>query len=184
MRLLSSVAAAVLALAAPVGAVRASTPDANADRLEQTLHDCAPTTYVAALDCLDRSLPPEAQAQLAAPGGAIDAHFGLGMWIRNNWGLWNGGELYRSMIALGLNHPDDTSAAILEGFAARERGEPYDVAAAAAENRVEAARMWDEEVRQGRAGVAECPMPERASLEQAVAAIRACADRHAAGGKD
>lgn len=44
-------------------------------------------------------------------------HFGLGMWIRNNWGLWSGkSKLAKYFNNLGIFHPDNMSALILETF--------------------------------------------------------------------
>ena len=41
-------------------------------------------------------------------------HFSLGMWIRNNWGLWIGSRLQQYCLKRGLNHPDDMSGKILD----------------------------------------------------------------------
>lgn len=43
-------------------------------------------------------------------------HFGLGMWLRNNWGLWAGSRLQTYMEARGVYHPDNMSGAILEYY--------------------------------------------------------------------
>ena len=45
----------------------------------------------------------------------IDLHFSLGMWIRNNWGLW-GGSLQIYFLKKRINHPDDMSGKILEAY--------------------------------------------------------------------
>lgn len=48
--------------------------------------------------------------------GAI-THMGIGRWMRNEWGLWSKeGELYKWFKSLGINHPDDMSAIILDSF--------------------------------------------------------------------
>jgi hypothetical protein len=44
------------------------------------------------------------------------SHFGLGMWIRNNWGLWRGGELAKEFNVKGIFHPDDMSGIILKCY--------------------------------------------------------------------
>ena len=45
------------------------------------------------------------------------AHFGLGMWIRNNWGLWKGGNGITDFFHdHGIWHADDMSAIILESY--------------------------------------------------------------------
>ena len=43
-------------------------------------------------------------------------HLELGMWIRNNWGLWSSSELSKYFNKLGLNHPDDISTVILRSY--------------------------------------------------------------------
>ena len=40
-------------------------------------------------------------------------HFGLGMWLRNNWGLWSGGRLKCYFDERELYHPDHISSLIL-----------------------------------------------------------------------
>jgi hypothetical protein len=164
-----------LALFVAVFVVPAHAGDRGGKKVAKQLRSCAPETYEAALDCLDRFLPPTQQATLAAPDGAIDAHFSLGMFIRNNWGLWREGPLFRTMYAMGFRHPDDMSGAILEGFAAHERGESYqptppDMAAQQAQ--------WDQAVSEGRAGSFQCPKPlrEAKTRKELKAEIEACLD--------
>jgi hypothetical protein len=43
----------------------------------------------------------------------IKYHHGLGMWLRNNWGLWGGSRLQKYFLAKKVNHPDEMSALIL-----------------------------------------------------------------------
>lgn len=54
-------------------------------------------------------------------------HFGLGRWIRNNWGLWGGGELQSWFHEKGIRHADDMSGIILESFRRELRGEDWDL---------------------------------------------------------
>lgn len=44
------------------------------------------------------------------------AHMGLGMWMRNNWGLWKGKELAKHFNSIGIYHPDDMSGIILTSY--------------------------------------------------------------------
>lgn len=44
----------------------------------------------------------------------IQFHHSLGMWIRNNWGLWGGSRLSKYLLSNGLKEPDEMSATILE----------------------------------------------------------------------
>src|SRR5690606_10090588 len=49
-------------------------------------------------------------------------HFGLGLNIRNGWGLWKGGPLAQHMRELGFTHPDDMSGLILDTFWCKRHG--------------------------------------------------------------
>ncbi|MFC5272314.1 DUF6794 domain-containing protein [Adhaeribacter terreus] len=44
------------------------------------------------------------------------SHMGLGMWMRNNWGLWKGKELAKYFNSIGIFHPDDMSGIILTSY--------------------------------------------------------------------
>ncbi len=44
------------------------------------------------------------------------AHFGFGMWMRNNWMLWGGSRLSKYFNDLGIFHPDDMSGIILTSY--------------------------------------------------------------------
>ena len=46
----------------------------------------------------------------------IAFHLGIGMTIRNSWGLWGGSPLANNLWKLGFSHPDDMSAVILRTF--------------------------------------------------------------------
>lgn len=43
----------------------------------------------------------------------IKYHFGLGMWMRNNWGLWGGSRLQKYFTDRKIGHPDDMSSVVL-----------------------------------------------------------------------
>ena len=47
---------------------------------------------------------------------AGNAHFGFGMWMRNNWRLWGGSRLSKYFNDLGIYHPDDMSGIILDSY--------------------------------------------------------------------
>ena len=47
---------------------------------------------------------------------SAEAHLGLGLWIRNNWGLWKGGSLATYFNELGVYHPDEISGIILNCY--------------------------------------------------------------------
>ncbi len=47
---------------------------------------------------------------------SANAHFGFGMWMRNNWQLWGGSRLSKYFDELGIYHPDDMSGIILDSY--------------------------------------------------------------------
>ena len=47
---------------------------------------------------------------------STNAHFGFGMWMRNNWWLWGGSRLSKYFNELGIYHPDDMSGIILDSY--------------------------------------------------------------------
>lgn len=55
-------------------------------------------------------------------------HFGLGMYLRNNWSLWQRDTVLVQWFKnnLGIAHADDISGTILEALAANLRGVPFD----------------------------------------------------------
>lgn len=77
-----------------------------------------PTSLEQCFVDLEKMLKPEDLA--AIKNGTEDDlnqyHFSLGMWMRNNWGLWGGGPLAKYFEKLGLHHPDDMSGLILTTF--------------------------------------------------------------------
>ncbi len=55
-------------------------------------------------------------------------HFGLGLWLRNNWGLWQGLRLAQWFNKQGIFHPDDMSAIILDSYWRRSNKKPLELA--------------------------------------------------------
>ena len=43
-------------------------------------------------------------------------HLGLGMGLRNNWGLWRNSRLRQYFNKMGIHHPDDMSGIIIKSF--------------------------------------------------------------------
>lgn len=54
-------------------------------------------------------------------------HFSLGMWMRNEWGLWKKKELYYFFDSLGINHPDNMSGIILRSYHRHLTGKDIDL---------------------------------------------------------
>ncbi len=66
---------------------------------------------------LDKTLSPALRTEMrkGAERDMVQHHFGLGMWIRNNWGLWKGLRLAKWFAHYGIFMPDDMSGIIIEG---------------------------------------------------------------------
>jgi hypothetical protein len=75
-----------------------------------------PTTIEEAVLLLDKVLEDSTKQKvltMTEDEFISNSHFGLGMWIRNNWGLWRGGKLAKDFNRKGIFHPDDMSGIIL-----------------------------------------------------------------------
>ena len=79
-------------------------------------------------DCfaeLNRMLHPKwIEKFRTTESGAIDEHFGLGLWMRNNWGLWGRSRLNQHFHGIGIFHPDDMSGLILTSYHRHLNQEP------------------------------------------------------------
>jgi len=51
-------------------------------------------------------------------------HMGLGLWLRDNWGLWGGSRLSKYFNQLGIFHPDDMSGIIIDTFWSKLNNRP------------------------------------------------------------
>lgn len=67
------------------------------------------------------------QLMMCPDRDVIQYHHGLGRFIRNEWGLWQGGPLSKHLMSIGLRHPDDMSTIIVEAYRANLRKESYDI---------------------------------------------------------
>jgi hypothetical protein len=77
-----------------------------------------PSSLSEALREFDQMLPESVKVSMRC-GSEDDMsryHFALGLWVRNNWGLWAGGPLAEYFRELGINHPDDMSGIILTSY--------------------------------------------------------------------
>ncbi len=54
-------------------------------------------------------------------------HFGVGQWMRNEWGLWRGSRLSRYFNQLGIRHADDMSGIILTSYWRKLHEKPIDL---------------------------------------------------------
>jgi hypothetical protein len=87
-----------------------------------------PTTLEEAHRQLENQFPKEELIKIDAmksENEMIEYHFGLGMQLRNSWGLWKGSPLWQYMHELGFTHPDDMSGVILETFWCKRHGKDF-----------------------------------------------------------
>ena len=85
-----------------------------------------PQDFEDALETLACTLEPEVLQEIyeSSRSEMINYHFGLGLWMRNNWGLWAGSPLKSDLESRGLSHPDNMSGLILDSFWRKLRGHP------------------------------------------------------------
>jgi hypothetical protein len=90
-----------------------------------------PPAVAPAFALLDSALAPGVRDTLRSwlPDSAIRFHLSLGMWLRNEAGLWRGGPVADSLRVRGVQHPDDMSHVILQAYGLYLRGMPIDLAA-------------------------------------------------------
>jgi hypothetical protein len=83
-----------------------------------------PTDLLDAMTELDRSLPRSGKRVVRElpEGGTHTLHMGLGMAMRNAWGLSRHSRLATYFEAHGVLHPDDMSAIVLEAYWAHLHG--------------------------------------------------------------
>jgi len=86
-----------------------------------------------AIDTLDTILSAEDKQyvtdSLSLEAFVASTHWGLGMWMRNNWGLWGGSRLQRFFRDRQVFHPDDMSCEILKAYYKKKiQGLEYSVA--------------------------------------------------------
>lgn len=65
---------------------------------------------------LDKLLPEIDKKEMQALKNRdemIRYHMRLGMWMRNNWGLWGGSRLQKYFTDKGITHPDEMSSVVL-----------------------------------------------------------------------
>jgi len=57
----------------------------------------------------------------------VEAHHGLGRFLRNEWGLWGGSPIQSWFIERGIHHADDMSSIILTCFHRKLNNKDYDL---------------------------------------------------------
>jgi hypothetical protein len=91
--------------------------------------DVVPKNLDDAVRILKEAIKDEEEAKQLQDTAGL--HFGLGMYLRNNWSLWDTETVLVQWFKenLGIAHADDLSGTILEALAASLRGEEFDAKA-------------------------------------------------------
>ena len=89
-------------------------------RIPQNLQEC--------LEQLERKLAPDELENIKnhSEKDLFLLHFGLGMWIRNNWRLWEDSALTEWFRERGIDFADDISEVIVKCFWRYLNGMPVD----------------------------------------------------------
>lgn len=120
---------AALLLSAAIAAACGPRPDSVGNDGSVAALAQVPEPIADAFRHLDREVPAEDRDTLRAtpPGEMVRYHMGLGMYVRNELGLWRGGPLQDWFRAKGVRHPDDMSGVLLEAYGLYLRGAPVNL---------------------------------------------------------
>ena len=97
---------------------------------KQAVAQREPNTMEEAIHALEKQLSPAQREAFKAKSEAValtDAHFGLGMQIRNEWFRTGGSDLPRILSEAGAKSMDDMSTLVLSAYWRRLNGRPFDL---------------------------------------------------------
>jgi hypothetical protein len=111
----------------PSATTTAEPRDATADETKPPSSISPPETLDEAHTRLLQTLPANVIQEMrdGTEADMVRYHHGLGTGLRNGWGLWTGGPLAKYFNAMGIKHPDDMSAIILDTFWCKLHGQPF-----------------------------------------------------------
>lgn len=77
-----------------------------------------PSNLIECFSFLNEMLAPESIEEFKAVSEkeCCAGHFGIGMWMRNNWGLWGGSKLRDWFNKQDVWHADDMSGIIMTSY--------------------------------------------------------------------
>lgn len=88
--------------------------------------DKIPSSVKECVDTIVSSLTPTDIEYISKNVSRL-THFGVGMHLRNKWGLWKDNPITKDALALyGISHADDVSGLILEWVLCKAKGEEFD----------------------------------------------------------
>ena len=83
----------------------------NGVYIPNDIHDCVLALDKQLSDSLKKEIVKKTKEDFC-----VNEHFGLGLWIRNNWQLWHLSRLYAYFREKGIIQPDNISSLILEEY--------------------------------------------------------------------
>lgn len=104
--------------------ILAALHQANADTFGRV--QSIPVNFNACLKQLDTLVNDKMKAWIIClPDGEFSSfvHHGFGMYLRNSWGLWGNSTLAKNLYEMGMLHPDDMTAIILDSYQRKLKGE-------------------------------------------------------------
>lgn len=104
-------------------ALSAPPPERDNSRADSIRGIYIPRNLDECMSELDRLISDSGKLDMIARG-ALSQHFGAGIWIRNNWGLWGGSRLSGYMKSKGAvaGDPDGMSSSILALYVEHLKG--------------------------------------------------------------
>lgn len=91
--------------------IKFTTDNINGQYIPKDLEDCFKQIDSFWSDSTKNKIRHQSEDDFTA-----NAHFGLGMWMRNNWQLWGGSRLSKYFNQKGIYHPDDMSGIIIDSY--------------------------------------------------------------------
>ncbi|MDH3257118.1 MAG: hypothetical protein OEM27_05835, partial [Nitrospinota bacterium] len=99
--------------------------DVQADEIKEAVY--IPKDLADAHRELEKILKPEDIEKMknGTEKDMYSYHFDIGIWLRNNWKLWEGSRLSKYFNDMGVHHPDDISGIILRTFWCKLNNQPF-----------------------------------------------------------
>ena len=89
----------------------------------------APQTLREGMERLKKEMKKEdlETFKMLGEGDAVSMHFGMGMGLRNSWGLWHNSKIAQYLYARGITHPDHMSGVIMTSFVNYVQGKEWEL---------------------------------------------------------
>jgi hypothetical protein len=125
MKALSLALGGLIAAAAMPAAAQQISPMAD----NRAAVACEPSDMAAAVACLERHLKAEVKADIAKAADPValePTEIYVGLWIRNNWGIWSGSPLFQYMLSKRVTQPEPQTNRMVQALWLRAKGCQFD----------------------------------------------------------